>query len=289
MAFEAVASSVARGPAWANAVAGITLGLPLLVRRRRPVRSAFLMVVVATLMSAWLTPLPLTVSVLLPLSLAAFSVGSCAQGRGRPAGAVVLVAGMAATVLVSPRGSVDSSGVAPTLLWLGLALAAGVVAAQHARRARELGSLLERIDEGHRHELQLAVAQQRTRTARELHDSVAHAMTVVCLQAEAAQRHADDATLRRGCIATIEATARGAMDELRHGLVELDTERPDTVTGRELAEGVASIAASLGLVVDVRFPLRRWPCPGGRRTSYDDWCARHSSTWPGTPRRPGSG
>ena len=225
LAFEAVVGSAARGPAWANVLVGLAVGAPLVLRRRWPISSVAAMCVVGALMSATLTPLPLTVSALLPLSIAAHAVGDYTRGWRRIVGFGVVVLGVAGIVLASPPGSTDEGGVVPTLIWIGLAFGAGVVAAQHSTRAAALQTLLTTIEAGRVHEVRLAVAEQRQHVARDLHDSVAHAMTVVCLHAAAARSHRDDLELTRASLATIEETVRGGMDELRQGLDALDPRR----------------------------------------------------------------
>ena len=216
-------------------------------------------------MSATLTPLPLTVSSLLPLTLGAHAVGDYARGWGRGAGLGVLMAGVAGVVLASPPGSADPEGLVPTLLWIGLAFGAGVVAAQHSTRAAVLQALLTDIETGRGHAVRLAVAEQRQRVARDLHDSVAHAMTVVCLHAAAARGHAYDADVVRASLSTIESTVRAGMDELRRGLDALDPvggSTPDAtagsnlggvMTGGDLGQEVDHVASTIGVTtwVDV--------------------------------------
>ena len=61
-----------------------------------------------------------------------------------------------------------------------------------------------------------AVAAERLRIARELHDVVAHSMSVVALHAGTGRMvAADDPAAARQALATIEATARAAMLEMR--------------------------------------------------------------------------
>ena len=79
----------------------------------------------------------------------------------------------------------------------------------------------------------LAVAQERARIARELHDVVAHHVSVMGLQAAAARRVLDqrreDAVL---ALASIEAASRQAMTELHHlvGLLRSEEKTDDLET-----------------------------------------------------------
>ncbi len=76
------------------------------------------------------------------------------------------------------------------------------------RRQRERELIVER-DEGAR----AAVAEERARIARELHDVVAHAISVIVLQARGA-RHADGAE-RDAALDAIESTGAKALAEMR--------------------------------------------------------------------------
>ncbi|WP_405085353.1 sensor histidine kinase [Microbispora sp. NBC_01389] len=75
-------------------------------------------------------------------------------------------------------------------------------------------SAAERLDLAQRAARRLAV---RNRLARELHDSVGHALSVVTVQAAAAGRVLDrDPAAARAALEAVEASARGALDELDH-------------------------------------------------------------------------
>src|SRR4029077_6657316 len=85
------------------------------------------------------------------------------------------------------------------------------------RRARE--RTLEHEGE---QRAQAAVADERARIARELHDVIAHAVSVVVLQARGARRllNEDEVPVREA-LDTIERSATEALDEMRRLLVLL--------------------------------------------------------------------
>jgi signal transduction histidine kinase len=103
-----------------------------------------------------------------------------------------------------------------------------------------------------------AVAYERARIARELHDLVAHSMAVIVLQAQAAQRvlPGDVAAAQRS-LAAIESVGRTGMDELRRLLdvllVEVEgIDRGARPTLERLDELVQQVrAAGLEVTVDV--------------------------------------
>jgi signal transduction histidine kinase len=223
VAVEAVMSGASRGPAWANVAAGLAVGAPLALRRRWPVASAAAMFAIAAAMSFRLTPSATMVTALVPVLLAAYAVGAHARDWPRRlAGLVVIGAGVIGVALAGPAASRDPEGLAPSLLWVALAVAAGTLTAIRATRAARLRQLVTELERGRDAEVRLAVAEQRHRIARDLHDCVAHAMTVVCLHAAAGhQLDGDRAALDR-TLDLVLATSREGMTELRRGLEEYD-------------------------------------------------------------------
>ncbi|MCA2177402.1 histidine kinase [Nonomuraea glycinis] len=126
-------------------------------------------------------------------------------------------------------------GVGWALLGLGvLALLVLVVAGAGALLARLAPVLLgptpaERLATAEEHARTLA---ERNRLARELHDSVGHALSVVTLQAAAASRVLDrDPATARTALAAIEQSARAALEDLDHvlGVLREDEDRDNGV------------------------------------------------------------
>jgi len=103
-------------------------------------------------------------------------------------------------------------------------------------------------------EARRAAAEERVRIARDLHDVVAHHISVIVVQAEAAQEVlASHPERAEGAMATVADTARTALGELRRmlGLLRSDPGRapqPDLAAVDDL---VASVRGA-GLAVDVR-------------------------------------
>ncbi|MEX2982141.1 sensor histidine kinase [Streptomyces sp. C36] len=106
----------------------------------------------------------------------------------------------------------------------------------------------DRLAEAERHAMRLAL---RNRLARELHDSVGHALSAVSLQASAARRVLDsDPEFARQALAAIEETTREAVGEL------------DTVLGLLREDGPASSAPAPTLA-GLDGLLRRTRAAGG--------------------------
>jgi signal transduction histidine kinase len=88
--------------------------------------------------------------------------------------------------------------------------------------------------EQHQRDLaRLAVAEERVRIARELHDSVAHSLSVIAVQSDAAEAAlAHDPGRAREPLRAINASARGSLHEIRDMLHLLRTADVNTVDVR---------------------------------------------------------
>ncbi|TCJ95477.1 sensor histidine kinase [Nocardia alba] len=100
-----------------------------------------------------------------------------------------------------------------------------------------------------------AVAAERTRIARELHDVVAHAVSVIIVQADGAKYalRQDPDTAERA-LATIAGTGREALRELRRTVALLRTEHAPELLPQHGSAGIARLAQMMreaGLAVDL--------------------------------------
>jgi signal transduction histidine kinase len=125
--------------------------------------------------------------------------------------------------------------------WFFGAFARAMASADEARK--ESQTLLAELQEAHR-QLQeyaasveeLAIAEERNRLAREMHDTIGHRLTVSAVQLEGAQRLIPtDPERASGMIETVREQVRGALGELRATVATL----------REPLEANLTLAASL--------------------------------------------
>jgi signal transduction histidine kinase len=128
---------------------------------------------------------------------------------------------------------VPAAGLLALLLLVHLVVACGALLARLAPAL--LGpTAAERLAELERRTELLA---ERNRLARELHDSVGHALSVVTLQASAAGRVLDsDPEFARTALGAIEESARAALTDLDHVLGLLREERHERTPQWTLAD-----------------------------------------------------
>jgi signal transduction histidine kinase len=189
--------------------------LPLVARRRAPLL-VFVFVAVASSVLFNLgypegPPLGPTVALY-------FLALSRTEGWPRTAPIIGLVAGLFAVHITAlGLGRDDFPGgelLLGTILWSGV-----WIAGDRTRLRRERMAALEerarRAEREAERERQLAAAEERTRIARDLHDSAGHAINVILVQAGAARLLQErDPTRAREALQTIEEVARETIGEI---------------------------------------------------------------------------
>ena len=112
-----------------------------------------------------------------------------------------------------------------------------------------------------------AVAAERARIARELHDVVAHSVSVMVVQAQAGPRLLGIPEQAQEAFRLIEVTGRDALVELRRllGVLRGGDENPATAPqpGLELLDSLVEQVRGAGLWVDVRIEGTPVPLPAG--------------------------
>jgi signal transduction histidine kinase len=232
---------------------------PLVERRRAPV---VVWLVVAVLAAAYgIADYP---DRLLPLApLVALYTVLVQHGR-RVALLVGLVSLGAGVGSAAAAGDSDAQDYLATVLLVGITVALALT--QRARRAylSELETKAEHLERIRAAEARRAVQDERVRIARELHDVVAHSVSMVVVQAEAAAVAAEPEA--RAALEAIGETARGALTELRRLLGVL---RADDETALAPQPGVGQLDAlvgqvrAAGLPVEVRVEGPPQPLPAG--------------------------
>ncbi|WP_433271646.1 sensor histidine kinase [Actinosynnema sp. CS-041913] len=258
----------------------IAVNVPLVVRRRFPL--TVLLVVSALFIAGQARQIGDNMVPSIALFIAMYTVGAWARDRtvarrGRVAVIVVMFGWLAyglVRFLLQPTPPFEGAagpldpllasvlyGIVFNLLFFLSAYFFGDMAWLSARRQAELVHRAEQLRRSQEQNTRGAIVAERVRIARDLHDVVAHHVSVMGVQAGAARRVLDrDPKLAQEALRTIEDTARTAIGELRGLLGVLRAESSEDVL--DVAEGersspgldqlpeLATMARRAGLDVD---------------------------------------
>ena len=207
--------------------------LPLLVRRVRP---AWCVALVAV---ASLAQLPFTDIVGWGQLAVPVTVYSAAAYGSRSVGRAALAIGLAGAVVGPLDWALGETGGMNVLLAGGLICGLAVITSWTVGMlGRTRQAYVEQlIDRGIRLEretaqqAELAASDERARIAREMHDVVAHGISVMVVQADGARYQLDQDPARAGqALETIASTGRDSLQEMRRMLGLLRTDSTDTGT-----------------------------------------------------------
>ncbi|MFT4656767.1 MAG: signal transduction histidine kinase [Candidatus Aldehydirespiratoraceae bacterium] len=202
-----------RDPTWWTTVFVVASVFPLAWRRTNPVGST-LVIVTAQVVSSFVD---IEGTGFIGVVIALYSLGAHATGPGRRNALVVIVASI--TLLFLSGLAVSQLGIEDFTSSI-VVLVTGFVLGDNLQRRRETADALqEQLERAERERELIAhqrVTEERTRIARELHDVVAHSVSVMVIQAAAARRSlASSPANVEIALANIEATGRQTMHELR--------------------------------------------------------------------------
>jgi signal transduction histidine kinase len=240
---------------------------PLAWRRRAP-QLTLVVVLAATVIFYAANYLPVTGGT--PALIATYSVAAHAERRlaVRALGGVILavIACLAFSALHHPwsPAALVINGVFVAMAW---------ILGDNLRTRRAYTAALEEratnLERDQQDNARRAVNQERARIARELHDVVAHSVSVMVVQAGAARRVLHrDADRATEALASIESTGRQALDELRR-LLSMLREYGDGVpalTPQPTVEDLAALVTQFeeaGLDVDLTVEGNPQPLPSG--------------------------
>jgi signal transduction histidine kinase len=208
------------GPRLPNAVLLLLITVPLAWRRRAPT-VVFALVLATVGLQVSLIDDPRSdqppFQHWIALLVVFYSLGAHAERRralvaGALGGGVFLAADLV-DLLTGGAGLEDTMPA-----WFMLAAAYGIGFALRGQRIQSalLAHRAERLEQEREQKARLAVAEERVRIARELHDVVAHAISVIVVQAQAGQRVLEgEQASAREALGSIETTGRQALVEMR--------------------------------------------------------------------------
>jgi len=262
--FDLVGSGLSRGILALGYALALLHTLPLAARRRFPGAVLGLCVASGLAVAALgLSPIVLGLAIL----VAVYSVAAYGDRWVSLAGLAAAEVGSVAVQLTPGRfqaPTVVSNGLVIGAAWL-LGHFVGVRRAYTARLEERTAELEQAREELARR----AVTEERLRLARELHDVVAHAMSVIAVQsgvgAHVASTQPEEAAK---ALTAIEVTSRAALEELRRllGVLRQDSEPQgdlSPVPGLADLDSLLAEVAKAGLGVRLRVEGTPSPLPAG--------------------------
>jgi len=262
-----------RGPAGLNTVVVLLTTVPLAWRRQAPFQ-VFAVIVTTFSVSFSITPaMGSFFAGFLPALIAGYSVARYASRRQVLAGIGLMFA--AWLLLVAKTEDFRKADEIPfdVILW-SCAWLGGWTIRVGQQRARDLGRRAERLERDREEQARAAVLDERARIARELHDVVAHGMSLMVVQAGAARSllngNADPRVHEH--LRSLEASGRQSLSEMRRLLTVLrddDELALEPLPGMDQLDALVSATRQAGIDVTVQIEGEPEPlAPGIDLTAF---------------------
>jgi signal transduction histidine kinase len=244
------------GPIWANAIPLVLMSAVLLFRRRFPFgapAATFVIGAVTSFVNADL--ITFTFTTFLTVLAACLLFGMLRDRMQAIAGLALALAAAAIVDVNDPhQGMGDFAGLA---LGFGVVWLAGFGIGRKLAQAEEAEERVARLEREREERARSAVADERARIARELHDVVGHSVSVMTVQASAVRRLLrEDQEKEREALLVVEQTGREALAEMRKlvGVLRRPEEAPALAPQPSLEhlEKLVAHVREAGLPVDLR-------------------------------------
>lgn len=242
------------GPTWLVAGWPLLLDVPLVWRRTAPLAACLLVLLGVDLQSAWTSNSAEGLEVIFALGVATYSVAAYGTRRKAVTGLAGFGVGYAIFTWFDRNVQTGQSSEEWAAAFFCVIFVTMWFAGVWIHSRRETAVLAERTA-GLEQDAAAAVAGERARMARELHDIVSHNLSVVVLQAAGARAGgASASTLEK-----IERSGREALVEMRRllgvlreddGHDELLTPQPGIAELKQLAESVRAAGVPVELELD---------------------------------------
>ena len=230
--------------------------LPLLARRRAPLAVAVAVVGAAWTNGALLGPSAGALGTWMAYLVAVYAVGAHPVAGRAVLGLALSIAPAAAWAILQIRAGEDPSEMAQPVMVLIAAWVAGRISAGRHHRAEMVEHRAAQVESGAADIALEAAERERTRIARELHDVVTHGMTVMVVQAQAAQTLAKSDTERaREAMRAVEDTGRTALVEMRRLLGVIRGDTPVGEPGRAPQPRLADLPGLVDRVREAGLPV----------------------------------
>ena len=253
--------------AWFSVPAVVLVVLPLLARRRFPFcapAAVWLVATAASFVDGRLVVMP--ASAVIAGMVAAFLLGDLGDGLQARLGLAIVICGAGIVTDNNPghvRGDLIFSPLLFAIVW-----GAGFAQQQRVQHAEAAERRAVHAEDEREAAARVATAEERARIARELHDTIAHAVSVMVLQVGAVRHRLPEAHReQRNALRDVEQAGRTALTDMRH---LLDAMREDgegvelaPQPGLERLDGLIEDVERAGLPVRLRVTGDRFALPGG--------------------------
>jgi signal transduction histidine kinase len=251
-------------PGWFAAPAIALVIVPLLGRRRFPFcapAAVWLLAAAVSFVDGQLVVTP--VSALLAGMIASHLLGNLIDGRQARVGLAIVLCGAVIVVDNQPGHTSGEFIFIPVLF--AVAWGAGLALRERAGHAEAAERRATHAEHGREDAARAAAAEERARIARELHDTIAHAVSVMVLQAGAVRHKLPEAHQEhKDALRDVEQAGRTALTDMRH-LLDAMREGVELAPqpGLDRLNGLLEEIRRAGLPVRLRIAGDRFPLPGG--------------------------
>jgi signal transduction histidine kinase len=254
------------GPHAVHAVFVLLVTVPLAWRRRAPLAVLCVVIGSAMLEGAAFANFP-SFQPFLASIIAVYSVAAHSERRRALVGAAIVFAALIPGEFIRALTSDHSVDVGALLVFAG-AWFVGRTLRRWRLEAAAQGQRASRLEREQEEQARLAVAEERARIARELHDVVAHAVSVIVIQSQGAQRELEgDQPSVREALGSIESTGRQALVEMRRllGILRRSDDELALTPQPSLShlDGLVEHVREAGLPVELRIEGEAAPLPPG--------------------------
>jgi signal transduction histidine kinase len=232
---------------WFGVPAIAVLVLPLFARRRFPFAAPAAFWLLAVGLSFVDGQLVTFVTSVFVIGMAAsFLLGNQRSAVAAQLGLAVVVGGAAIVVYDKPAHSVSELVFIPLLF--GICWLAGFAVRERAEQAQAAEVRATQAERERDGATRIAVAEERARIARELHDIVAHAVSVMVLQVGAVRHKLPDALAEdRDALRNVEQAGRTALAEMRRLLAAMRRDGDDVdMMPQPGLDGLGSLLEEIG-------------------------------------------
>ncbi len=240
------------GTAPVRLLAGLAMTVPLVWRRIRPLEVLAVVICVLLVRSLAGSESEQGASFFVSVLIATFSVSAYSTSqRTALAAGLFAVVGCAASLQLGFAASESSQPKIEDMLIIAMFVTGAWIAGWVLnRRVAQSDRLLKESDEMTRE----AVVDERARIARELHDIVAHSISVISIQAGAAEQYLErDSGKARRHLEAVQSSAHDALNEMRRltGVLREDEPGYRPQPGLSRLEDLAEAAREGGLQVEI--------------------------------------